>query len=239
VQSERSQSWAWIGFAFRIAAAIFVVAALGFPIFVWSLPRASADPGEADAIVALTGGEGRLQAALDLLAQGKGRRLLISGVHSETSREELFAAVGELSPRATCCVDLGRSAANTIGNAEETAAWVERRGYRSIIVVTASYHMPRSLMELRTVLPETRLVPYPVFPDRVRLDEWYSDPETTAVLAGEYVKFIASSARLALVTGLGTRTAPEAAHAVIESAPPPPGPESVAQGAGEPRAGAN
>jgi uncharacterized SAM-binding protein YcdF (DUF218 family) len=213
--------------AFRLAAAVFVVAALGFPIFVWSLPRASADPGEADAIVALTGGEGRLQAALDLLAQGKGERLLISGVHSGTSREELFAAVGQLSPRATCCVDLGRSAANTIGNAEETAAWVERYGYRSIIVVTASYHLPRSLMELRTVLPETRLVPYPVFPDRVRLDEWYSDPETTTVLAGEYLKFIVSTARLALVTGLGTGKAPAPTNVVIETAPLPA--ESVAQ----------
>jgi uncharacterized SAM-binding protein YcdF (DUF218 family) len=237
VQSERTHSWAWIGFAFRLAAAVFVIAALGFPIFVWSLPRASADPGEADAIVALTGGEGRLQAALDLLAQGKGRRLLISGVHSETSREELFAAVGQLSPRATCCVDLGRTAANTIGNAEETAAWVEQHGYRSIIVVTASYHMPRSLMELRTVLPETRLVPYPVFPDRVRLDEWYSDPETTAVLAGEYLKFIASSARLAVVTGFGSGKTPPSAQAVIESSPS--AAESLAQGTGEPGAGAN
>ena len=83
-----------IGFAFRVAALAFVLAALGFPMFVWSLARTSADPGTADAIVALTGGEGRLTAGLDLLDTGKGARLLISGVHAETTREELFAAVG-------------------------------------------------------------------------------------------------------------------------------------------------
>jgi uncharacterized SAM-binding protein YcdF (DUF218 family) len=169
--------------AFRILVAVFILAALGFPVFVWSLARASSDPEPADAIVALTGGEGRLAAGLQLLDQGKGARLLISGVHAETSRTELFEAVGQLSPKAACCVDLGRSAESTIGNANETAAWVQRRGYKSIIVVTATYHMPRSLMELHYVLPDTKLVAYPVFPDRVRMDEWWSDGETSGVLA--------------------------------------------------------
>jgi uncharacterized SAM-binding protein YcdF (DUF218 family) len=230
VQSERSSiGVAWAGFAFRVTVAVFVVAALGFPVFVWSLPRASAAPGYADGIVALTGGEGRLQAGIELLDQGKGQRLLISGVHEGTSREELFAAVGQLSARSSCCIDLGRSAENTIGNAEETASWVGRHRYRSIIVVTASYHMPRSLMELRAVLPGTQLVPYPVFPDQVRLSEWWSDPETTGVLAGEYLKFIGSSVRLAVATRFGTQTLPPPRSAIIESAPGSPR-DSVAQG---------
>lgn len=228
MQPERSQSLGWIGFAFRVAVAVFVALALGFPVFVWSLPRASSDPGQADAIVALTGGEGRLQAGLELLDLGKGRRLLISGVHADTSREELFAAVGQLTPRSACCIDLGRGAADTIGNAEETAAWVARNGYRSLIVVTASYHLPRSMMELRAVLRETQLIAYPVFPDRVRLAEWWSDPETTGVIAGEYLKFVGSGVRLAFATGFWTRSAPAPGPAVIEVAPPVP-PQPVAQ----------
>ena len=127
MRHEHSRRWAWIGLAFRVAVAAFVVAVLGFPVFVWSLARTSSDPGTADGIVALTGGEGRLQAALELLDQGKGTRLLISGVHAETSREELFEAAGGQSRRSMCCVDLGRSAENTIGNAGETAAWVSSR----------------------------------------------------------------------------------------------------------------
>jgi uncharacterized SAM-binding protein YcdF (DUF218 family) len=235
VQAGRSYRWAWIGFAFRVATALFVLAVLGFPIFVWSLPRASADPGDADAIVALTGGEGRLAAGLELLELGKGERLLISGVHSGTTRGELFAAVGQLPQRAACCVDLGRGAENTIGNAGETAVWANRHGYRSVIVVTASYHMPRSLMELRAVMPETRLVPYAVFPDRVRLSEWWSDPETTGVLVGEYVKFLASAARLGVTTRFGTQTAATPAQAIIENAPGEPAetPDSAAQDLGQ------
>lgn len=229
MQSGQSLGLAWAGFAFRVAVAAFVVAALGFPVFVWSLPRASADPGYADGIVALTGGEGRLQAGIELLDQGKGQRLLISGVHEGTSRDQLFAAVGQLSPRSSCCIDLGRSAADTIGNAEETASWVGRHRYRSVIVVTAAYHMPRSMMELRAVLPGTQLVPYPVFPDQVRLSEWWSDPETTGVLAGEYLKFIGSSVRLAVATRFGTQSLPPPRSAIIESAPGA-SRDSVAQG---------
>ncbi len=222
MQSGGSGTIGWLGFAFRVAVALFVAAALGFPLFVWSLPRASADPGEADAIVALTGGEGRLVAGLELLAQGKGRRLLISGVNTDTKREELFAAVGEPAVPSTCCVDLGRSAADTIGNAEETTVWVRRNGFRSIIVVTAAYHMPRSLMELRAMLPDTRIVPYPVFPNRVRLSEWWHDPETTGVLTWEYVKYLGSAVRLAFATRFGTVTLPAPGPAVIETAPASP-----------------
>jgi len=231
VQSGRSHRWAFFGFAFRVVVALFVLAVLGFPIFVWSLPRASSAPPASDAIVALTGGEGRLAAGLELLELGKGQRLLISGVHSGTTRAELFAAVGQLPMRAACCVDLGRGAENTIGNAGETAVWADKHGYRSIIVVTATYHMPRSLMELRAVMPGTKLVPYPVFPDRVRLAEWWSDPETTGVLTGEYLKFIVSAVRLGVATRFFTQPASAPDEAIIEEAPgqPAESPDSATQ----------
>lgn len=229
VQPSETRDWGWIGFAVRVAAAVFVVAALGFPVFVWSLARASADPEPADAIVALTGGEGRLMAGLQLLDRGKADRLLISGVDAGTTREQLFAAVGQLTRRAACCVDLGRSAEDTIGNAGETAVWVRQHNYRSLIVVTASYHMPRSLMELRAMLPETKLVPYPVFPDQIRLDEWWRDPETTGVLAWEYLKLLAATVRLGAGTAFGAMAVPPPEAATIEAAPgeppPPQGPE--------------
>jgi uncharacterized SAM-binding protein YcdF (DUF218 family) len=220
----------WVGLTFRILVAAFVLTALGFPVFVWSLPRTSSDPESADAIVALTGGEGRLIAGLQLLDRDKGARLLISGVNAGTTREELFQAAGQLPLRAQCCVDLGRSAENTIGNAYETARWVQRRGYNSLIVVTAAYHMPRSLLELNSVLPETKLIAHPVFPDRVRMDEWWSDPETTGVLAWEYLKYLGSIVRVSVVTGLWTGPATLPDNVIIEDAPGAGPPEPIPQG---------
>lgn len=219
MSSERSGGLAFFGFAFRVAAAAFVFAALGFPIFVWSLARTSADPAPADAVVALTGGAERLSAALELLDRDKGQRLLISGVHVDTKREELFAAVGQLSQRAACCVDLGRGAESTIGNASETASWVEQHGYKSIIVVTASYHMPRSLLELNATMPNVKLVAYPVFPESMQLDGWWHDPVTTGVLAWEYTKLIGSTARVAVATRFWTQPAEPLGAATIEPAP--------------------
>ena len=232
MRSERSGGLALIGFAFRVAVLAFVFAALGFPIFVWSLARTSADPEPADAIVALTGGSERLSAALELLDREKGQRLLISGVHAETKREELFAAVGQLSQRAACCVDLGRGAESTIGNASETASWAQERGYQSIIVVTASYHMPRSMLELHATMPGVKLVSYPVFPESMQLDGWWHDPVTTGVLAWEYVKLLGSTARVAVATRFWTQPAELFGPATIEVAPGPAKPvESAATSA--------
>lgn len=229
MHSEPSGGLALIGFAFRVAVATFVVAALGFPIFVWSLARTSIDPENAEAIVALTGGAERLSAALELLDRGKGDRLLISGVHAETTRQELLEAVGQPAQRAACCVDLGRGAESTIGNASETASWAEEHGYKSLIVVTASYHMPRSLLELHATMPRVKLVAYPVFPESVQLDGWWHDPLTTGVLAWEYVKLLGSTVRVAFATEFWSKAAPAVGPTTIEPAPGAPKPvESAA-----------
>ena len=210
---------ALIGLAFRLAVAAFVVCALGFPVWVWSLERASSEPADADAIIALTGGEGRLQAAIALLDRGKGERLLISGVHAETTRADLFDAAGSAPQRAACCVDLGRSAENTIGNAGEAAAWITTHDYQRVIIVTASYHMPRSLLELHAVKPEIEFISYPVFPDDIRLNDWWKDPYTSSVLAGEYMKFLAATVRVAAASSLWTQAAHPPEPATIEAAP--------------------
>ena len=102
--------------------------------------------------MALTGGSNRrLQAAMDLLQDRRGRRLLISGVYRRTTREQIRQdARAVAAPIYDCCVDLGFEAEDTVGNARETAEWVKARGYDDLIVVTADYHMPRALLELRS-----------------------------------------------------------------------------------------
>ena len=112
------------------------------------------EPERADAIVALTGPSAeRVNAAIRLLEQDKGKRVLISGVNREVRRQELRALTPGSNRLFNCCVDLGFEAEDTVGNAQEIAAWSRAKGYRSLIVVTSDYHMPRSLVEIRGQLP--------------------------------------------------------------------------------------
>jgi len=152
-------------------------------------------PPRADAIVVLTGGDLRLITGARLLKEGRGARLLISGVNPQTSREDLRRLSG-LSPRLfSSRVDVDYAAHTTSGNASETRTWAKSRGYTRLIVVTSSYHMPRSLMELRRTMPDITLLPYPVVPNRINAARWWSDPFTARVLMAEYVKLLPSAAR--------------------------------------------
>jgi uncharacterized SAM-binding protein YcdF (DUF218 family) len=175
-----------------------VGALFGFGFFLfWSLieHEAGQSVGRADAIVALTGGEARIPEAVKLLAQGKGRRLLISGVNPATTRRELSSLAPGNQHLFRCCVDLGREARDTIGNADETSQWVKERRFRSLIIVTASYHMPRSMAELRRALPDVELIAYPVQPRNLHVNAWWEHPGTMRFLITEYVKFVPALAR--------------------------------------------
>jgi uncharacterized SAM-binding protein YcdF (DUF218 family) len=156
---------------------------------------APADP-KADAIVALTGGRDRVQGAVDLLEAGRGRRLLISGVHPSTRAEDIVRATVSDRRMFGCCVDLGHAAETTVGNAREAAEWARRRGFTSVIVVTSAYHMPRSLLELGRAAPDLQLVPYPVTRPDLHLDRWFLHPSAVKLLLSEYLKYM--GARLGL-----------------------------------------
>jgi uncharacterized SAM-binding protein YcdF (DUF218 family) len=178
------------GFA-KFLLALVVLYALGFVVFAFSLPGKPEAPRRADGIVALTGGNARLDAAETLLENGEGRRLLISGVHPGTTKADI-KRITQGGARFDCCTDLGFSASDTRGNALETAQWAHQHHYRSLIVVTASYHMPRSLNEFSAAMPDVRLVPYPVEPNGVDLTQWWRDPGTLKLLQSEYAKYLAS-----------------------------------------------
>jgi len=164
---------------------------IGFGLFTVTLPRPSTPEGmKADAIVALTGEGDRLSPAVLLLEQGGGNRLLITGVNKLTSKRDLKALLHGGSSF-DCCADLGFTAEDTRGNAEETARWVRANRYRSLIVVTAAYHMPRSLVEFGAQMPDVKLVPYPVAADIANISSW----QRLRRLHGEYAKYLASVVR--------------------------------------------
>jgi uncharacterized SAM-binding protein YcdF (DUF218 family) len=184
----------------RVLLALLVLYLAGFGVYVLSLPKVSAaapsPDTNADAIVALTGGDARLETAVALLESGVGKRLLITGVHPQTKKEELKERLHG-GARFDCCADLGFTATDTRGNAREAALWARQNGYDNLIVVTAAYHMPRSFLEFANAMPDVRLTPYPVEIDAADpANGW--DLKTLRILNGEYVKYAASLARVAI-----------------------------------------
>jgi len=181
--------------------AVAVAFVAGFLWFVASVPTEEVSIDRpADGIVVLTGGASRITDAIELLAAGRGKRLLISGVHPTTSSSELARLSPAYRRWMTCCVDLGHAAINTTGNAIETRQWVTERGFRSVIVVTSNYHMPRTMAELRRRMPDVALVPFPVVTDKMRDEAWWSSPPTAKLLFSEYLKYIVAQVRFRLGT---------------------------------------
>ncbi|HMO28397.1 YdcF family protein [Enterovirga sp.] len=180
------------------AAAACMLFLFGFGAFLLSLDRKERDPAVvADAIVALTGGQGRVEDALELLAKGYGQRLLITGVNERTSLEAIKRLSPTLRDLVECCVDLDYRARNTVGNAAEISRWAQARGFRSLIVVTSNYHLPRTLAELDEALPSVVKIPYAVIASRSG-EDWETRLARGRVILSEYVKFLAVSVRTRL-----------------------------------------
>jgi uncharacterized SAM-binding protein YcdF (DUF218 family) len=180
-------------------AALFslVLLIIGFIVFANGIEREQRLPQQtADGIAVLTGGASRIDQAMKLLAEGKAKRVLITGVNRTTTVEELKQLASQGGEYFTCCVDIDKQALNTIDNATETSEWVAQHRYGSIIVVTSNYHMPRALAELARVMPAVRLIPYPVVDNNVQLDPWWSYPGTTKLLLSEYLKYLPALGRL-------------------------------------------
>ncbi len=201
-----------MGLMFAVVAATVV----GFVVFLRQLPATESKPArDADGIVVLTGGSSRVSDAMELLSVGYGKRLLISGVHPLNSAQEIQRSLPDSQPLLGCCVDLDHSAVNTRSNATGTKRWAEARGFRSLIVVTSNYHMPRAIVELSHAMPNVALIPFPVVGDKWNDEPWWTSGQAMRLLLLEYAKYIAAELRVGLDrVGLGPNVEPDA------SAPP-------------------
>ncbi len=194
----RKRRWRRILVPLAVLVLLWVAGLFGF---VDGIPTRSEPPPETartDAIVVLTGGRGRVARGTDLLASGVAERMLISGVGANAAARDLIPKERLASHTLACCVTLGRAARNTRENAVETAGWVAANRVASLRLVTADFHIPRSLLEFRAHLPQVEIVADPVTSENVRLARWWRWPGTAVLLAGEYNKYLAARARLLL-----------------------------------------
>lgn len=165
----------------------------GLGLFVLASVLIRVDPASStDAIVVLTGGRLRLEAGLALLAEGRAKKLFISGVNPRIDRDVLLRALGPAAAREACCIVIGHAADNTFGNARETADWMHDEGYRSLRLVTSWYHMRRSLLEFGRAMPRVAIVAHPVFAHRLDPEGWWGWHGALAVVIGEYHKYLAA-----------------------------------------------
>lgn len=186
-QSVRSRLFGFV------ALVLFAAWSIGLVTFAESVVQ-PVDPGNqrTDAIVALTGEANRLPVSIDLLKSGLSDRLFISGVHLDVQSEYLVSLLDSEGSDLDCCVEIGHVATNTRGNARETAEWIQSQQIQSVRLVTSNYHMPRSLLEFRRVLPQLTILPHPVDSELVSLHPWYGSVGSFIFMAKEFTRYLAA-----------------------------------------------
>jgi uncharacterized SAM-binding protein YcdF (DUF218 family) len=210
-QAPPPRGW-WRATIVAAFAILFVGAGIGFVAFLSQLRATETVPsGKADGIVVLTGGSSRVSDAMELLAGGYGKRLLISGVHPTNAASDISRSLPDNQSLLHCCVDLDRSAVNTRSNAAETRRWARERGFKSLIVVTSNYHMPRAIVELSHAMPDIELIPFSVIGEKWRDEPWWTSGATLRLLLSEYAKYVAAELRVRLAD-LGLELSPEIAE---------------------------
>ena len=198
----------------RLTGGLIILLSTGFVVFAAMASQPAGPPPVADGIVALTGGEARIDEAVRLLADHRAKRMLISGVNPHTTRSALERLTPDYAALFDCCIDIGYWAQDTIGNADETQVWANRRGFRRLIVVTSGYHMARSMAELSRAMPDIELIPHPVLASVQRAEAWWTSPTATRLLFVEYLKFLPALARLGAARAFGSAAPASSATAV-------------------------
>lgn len=133
-----------------------------FAGFVIDLRNQSPTPDKADGLVVLAGGTGRIDGGFKLLSEGKGERLLLSGINQDLDFEIIMRDIGQDQALKDCCVDAESTSTDTRSNAIEAISWAREKDYKSLILITSDFHMPRSQIIFEEYSEGILIIPHPV-----------------------------------------------------------------------------
>lgn len=168
---------------------IVAIWVIGFIVFFSTLPETPKEiPDPADAIVVLTGDSYRISAGFHLYKNYRGEKLLISGVYPGTTVMDL--ARPYLSAAQMVGIDLDDKATNTRENAIETAKWMRKNKFRSLILVTSNYHMRRAWIHFQNHIPGVVITGYPVVSDQDSPTHWSKSYKGIRNMVRAYNKLI-------------------------------------------------
>lgn len=161
---------------------------IGFLGFNYQINSYEVDDAHTQAIIALTGGRNRITEATKLLNNGKADKMLITGVAPKASLKAIQKRNG-LPLETSKNIALGKQATNTIENAKEAREWIEQNQIQSIRLVTSNYHLPRSIIEFRDQNPNLKIIPHPVYSEKVS-KKWWKNWRSFMLIFFEYNKFL-------------------------------------------------
>mgnify|MGYP000328924595 CR=1 FL=1 len=141
----------------QLAALGMLAYVFGFLWFVFAMPLPAGNQ-TADAIVVLTGGERRIDRALDTLDRKLAPKLFVAGVDKKVRPHEFAVHYHVPAALMACCVTLDFRSTDTITNAREVAAWMEQHEIAKVRLVTSDWHMRRAAFELARATPKGTLI---------------------------------------------------------------------------------
>lgn len=180
-----------ISFWLTIAAVPLLCIIILFSLFIKELRVATDEIPYADAIVVLTGGNGRVEEGLRLFREGRGGYLILSGVEETSRLDAIFPGMDLKATVDTSKIILDIESRRTIDNALNVKKIVEEKGFKSLILVTSNYHIKRAYTIFsKTINGEVRLYRHPVRGSSFKDDEWWGNLKSLKLVTTEFFKYI-------------------------------------------------
>jgi uncharacterized SAM-binding protein YcdF (DUF218 family) len=182
----KKRKFIWLGLSLILLFFIFFIAGRFLCL--------TQSPKQADVIIVLSGGQGRVEKGAELYKAGYAPYLLLS------NSKELISSSGDMLQTA---LDLGipreviiteNKAQSTYQNAEFTLAKMIEHNFESTIVVSSEFHMRRVKILFDRVYKKTGIeIAYVGSESGYNVWRWWSERYSREVTFNEYAKIIGNS----------------------------------------------